>query len=134
LNINIFSFQSDKLPLEIFFCVGKNDTSYFFLLCFKFFSHGNSVGIYRGNISVGKIPRKFTDENIPSVFPFVFINFLVVVDGIVFTVSYDSLYHEFANEMKSEFEMSMIGELNFFLSIQVKQYNNAIFISRSKYA
>ena len=50
----------------------------FFLLCFNFFSHGNSVGIYRGNISVGKIPRKFTDENIPSVFPFVFINFLVV--------------------------------------------------------
>jgi hypothetical protein len=41
----------------------------FFLLCFKFFSHGNSVG---------KIPRKFTDENILSVFPFVFINFLVV--------------------------------------------------------
>ena len=50
----------------------------FFLLCFKFFSHGNSVGIYQGNISVGKIPRKFTDENIPSVFPFVFINFLIV--------------------------------------------------------
>jgi hypothetical protein len=28
--------------------------------------------------SVGKIPRKFTDENILSVFPFVFIDFLVV--------------------------------------------------------
>ena len=53
-------------------------TRHFFLLCFKFFSHGNSVGIYRGNISVGKIPRKFTDENIPSIFSFVFINFLVV--------------------------------------------------------
>jgi hypothetical protein len=51
---------------------------HFFLLCFNFFSHGNSLGIYRGNISVGKIPQKFTDENIPSVFPFVFINFLVV--------------------------------------------------------
>jgi hypothetical protein len=50
----------------------------FFLLCFKFFSHGNAVGIYRGNISVGKIPRKFTDGNILSIFPFVFINFLVV--------------------------------------------------------
>jgi hypothetical protein len=51
---------------------------FFFLLCLKFFSHGNSLGIYRGNISVGKSPRKFTDGNIPSVFPFVFINFLVV--------------------------------------------------------
>jgi hypothetical protein len=29
-------------------------------------------------MSVGKIPRKFTDGNIPSVFPFVFICFLVV--------------------------------------------------------
>jgi hypothetical protein len=27
--------------------VGKNDTSsFFFLLCFNFFSHGNSLGIY----------------------------------------------------------------------------------------
>jgi len=56
----------------------KMTRHYFFLLCFKFFSHGNSLGIYRGNISIGKIPQKFTDENIPSVFSFVFINFLVV--------------------------------------------------------
>jgi hypothetical protein len=33
-------------------------------------------------MSVGKIPRKFTDGNIPSVFPFVFIGFLVVSDEI----------------------------------------------------
>jgi hypothetical protein len=39
------------------------------LFCFKFFSHGNSIG---------KISQKFTDENIPSVFLFVFINFLAV--------------------------------------------------------
>jgi hypothetical protein len=29
-------------------------------------------------MSVDKIPQKFTDRNIPSVFPFLFINFLVV--------------------------------------------------------
>jgi hypothetical protein len=63
--------------------VGKNDTSSFlFLLCFNFFSHGNSLGIYRGNIFVGKIPRKFIDGNIASVFPFVFIDFLVVKLGV----------------------------------------------------
>ena len=50
----------------------------FFLLCFNFFSHGNSLGIYRGNISISKISRKFTDGNIPSIFPFVFIDFLIV--------------------------------------------------------
>ena len=59
-------------------CVGKNDTSSFFLLCFNFFSHYNSLGIYQRNISVSKISRKFTYENISSVFSFVFIDFLVV--------------------------------------------------------
>jgi hypothetical protein len=59
--------------------VGKKMTRHhFFLLCFNFFSHGNSLGIYQENISVGKIPLKFTDGNILSVFPFVFIDFLVV--------------------------------------------------------
>jgi hypothetical protein len=58
--------------------VDKNDTSSFFLLCFNFFSHCNFLGIYRWNFSVGKIPLKFTDGNIPSVFLFVFINFLGV--------------------------------------------------------
>jgi hypothetical protein len=52
--------------------VGKNDTSLFFN---KKNSHHNSLGIYRGNISVGKIAQKFTDGNILSVFLFVFIDF-----------------------------------------------------------
>ena len=59
----------------------KMTCHHFFLLCFNLFSHGNSLGIYRGNIYVGKIPRKITDGNILSVFPFVFINFLVVKLG-----------------------------------------------------
>ena len=51
---------------------------FFFVL---FFFHCNSLGIYRGNIFVCKIPGKFTDENILSVFLFVFIDFLVVSRG-----------------------------------------------------
>jgi len=35
--------------------------------------------------------------------------------------------------MKCEFEVSMIGKLNFFLGIQIKQSKNKIFISQSKY-
>jgi hypothetical protein len=71
-NGNFRQFIPSVIPLV------KMTRHYFFLLCFNLFSHGNSLGIYRGNISVGKIPRKFTDENIPSVFPFVFIDFLVM--------------------------------------------------------
>ena len=36
--------------------------------------------------------------------------------------------------MKKEFEMSMVGELTFFLGLQVKQKKEDIFISREKYA
>ena len=36
--------------------------------------------------------------------------------------------------MKNEFEMSMVGELNYFLGLQVEQSNDGIFISQSKYA
>jgi hypothetical protein len=35
--------------------------------------------------------------------------------------------------MSKEFEMSMIGELSFFLGLQIKQLKDEIFISQSKY-
>jgi hypothetical protein len=35
--------------------------------------------------------------------------------------------------MSKEFEMSMIGELSFFLGLQIKQLKDGIFISQSKY-
>jgi hypothetical protein len=83
------------------FCnsVGKNNMSSFFLLCFNFFSHGNSLGIYRGNISVGKIPRKFTDGNIPSVFQFVFINFLVVSLPSIFSLIIQSHFSQIIKQI-----------------------------------
>ena len=36
--------------------------------------------------------------------------------------------------MKQKFETSMISELTYFLGLQVKQHENQIFISQSKYA
>ena len=41
---------------------------------------------------------------------------------------------EFVDQTKFEFEMSMVGELSYFLGPQVKQQKNKIFISQSKYA
>ena len=40
---------------------------------------------------------------------------------------------DFANQMQTEFEMSMIGELSYFLGLQVNQLKNGIFISQIKY-
>jgi hypothetical protein len=53
----------------------------------------------------------------------------IYVDDIIFGATLDSLAHKFADSMKQEFEMSIIGELNYFLGLQVKQTNEGIFIS-----
>lgn len=57
----------------------------------------------------------------------------IYVDGIVFGFPVDSLAHDFAECMKQEFDISMIGELNYFLGLQVKQTDDSLFISQSKY-
>ena len=56
------------------------------------------------------------------------------VDDIVFGATIDARAIEFFEEMKKEFEMSMVGELTFFLSLQVKQKKEGIFVSQEKYA
>ena len=58
----------------------------------------------------------------------------VYVDDIVFLSTLDHLAHEFSEEMKRELEISMVGELNYFLWLQVKQRKDEIFISQEKYA
>ena len=45
----------------------------------------------------------------------------VYVYDIVFGSTIDHLAHEFSEELKREFKMSMVGELNYFLRLQVKQ-------------
>ena len=55
-------------------------------------------------------------------------------DDIVFGSTSPSKVQEFVNQMKEEFEMSIVGELNFFLGLKVKETKNGIFISQSKYA
>ena len=44
----------------------------------------------------------------------------IYADDIIFCVTNDSLAHSFADEMKVMFEMSMVGELTYFLGLQVK--------------
>ena len=41
----------------------------------------------------------------------------IYFDDIVFGATNDSLAHSFANEMKAMFEMSMVGELTYFLGL-----------------
>ena len=58
----------------------------------------------------------------------------IYVDDIIFGSTVNDKLTEFVEQMKNEFEMSMVGELNYFLGLQVKQSNDGIFISQNKYA
>ncbi|GJV09623.1 putative ribonuclease H-like domain-containing protein [Tanacetum coccineum] len=57
----------------------------------------------------------------------------VYVDDIIFGSTKKSWCDEFEALMKSRFQMSSMGELTFFLGLQVKQKPNGIFISQDKY-
>ncbi|GJW92963.1 putative ribonuclease H-like domain-containing protein [Tanacetum coccineum] len=58
----------------------------------------------------------------------------VYVDDIIFGSTNPYFSKRFANLMKNNFEMSMMGELKFFLGLQVHQSRRGIFISHSQYA
>jgi hypothetical protein len=57
----------------------------------------------------------------------------VYVDDIIFGLTNDCHCKEFGELMSKEFEMSMIGELTFFLGFQVKQMKDGNFLSQEKY-
>jgi hypothetical protein len=57
----------------------------------------------------------------------------VYVDDIVFGGSSNSLVASFAEDMSKEFEMSMMGELKFFLGLQIKQLKERTFVHQAKY-
>ena len=53
----------------------------------------------------------------------------VYVDNIIFGSDDDRLSQQFSKIMQKEFEMSLLGELRFFLGLQISQQENGIFIS-----
>jgi hypothetical protein len=57
----------------------------------------------------------------------------IYVDDIIFGGSSHTLVSRFQEMMESEFQMSMIGELTFFLCIQVKQTKQGTFVHQAKY-
>ncbi|GKF53136.1 putative ribonuclease H-like domain-containing protein, partial [Tanacetum coccineum] len=57
----------------------------------------------------------------------------VYVDDIIFRSTKKSLCVEFEQMMHKRFQISSMGELTFFLELQVKQKEDEIFISQDKY-
>ncbi|KAK6149303.1 hypothetical protein DH2020_016828 [Rehmannia glutinosa] len=57
----------------------------------------------------------------------------IYVDDIIFGSTNKELCDKFSNLMQGKFEMSMMGEMTFFLGLQVKQLKDGTFISQTKY-
>nr|GFB43868.1 copia protein [Tanacetum cinerariifolium] len=58
----------------------------------------------------------------------------IYVDDIIFGSTNPNLSKRFEKLMHSKFKMSMMGELKFFLEIQIHQSPRGIFINQAKYA
>ncbi|GJU74571.1 retrovirus-related pol polyprotein from transposon TNT 1-94 [Tanacetum coccineum] len=54
-------------------------------------------------------------------------------DDIIFGSTCQEMCDDFAKIMHDEFGMSMMGELNFFLGLTIKQLDDGIFFNQSKY-
>ncbi|CAN1142556.1 Retrovirus-related Pol polyprotein from transposon TNT 1-94 [Linum perenne] len=57
----------------------------------------------------------------------------IYVDDIIFGSTNDLLSQDFGTTMQESFEMSLIGELSFFLGLQIRQDSSGIFICQTKY-
>ena len=56
----------------------------------------------------------------------------IYVDDILFGTTKETLAKEFSSLMCWEFEMSLMGELNYFLGLHVHQTKNGIFVHQGK--
>nr|GFA04630.1 hypothetical protein [Tanacetum cinerariifolium] len=58
----------------------------------------------------------------------------IYVDDIIFASTDPNECDMFSNEMSSKFQMSMMGQMSFYLGLQVSQSPRGIFINQSKFA
>ncbi|GKE04496.1 retrovirus-related pol polyprotein from transposon TNT 1-94 [Tanacetum coccineum] len=58
----------------------------------------------------------------------------IYVDGIIFASTNTAMCNEFANQMTTKLKMSMMGQISFFLGLEISQSPRGIFINQSKYA
>eukprot|EP00253_Pinus_taeda_P030440 PITA_30440 len=58
---------------------------------------------------------------------------VMYVDDIIFGSNEEAMSQNFSLVMQKEFEMSLLGELTYFLGLQVQQNKDGIFLSQTKY-
>ncbi|KAJ9535272.1 hypothetical protein OSB04_un001631 [Centaurea solstitialis] len=83
-----------------------------------------SKGFVRGKIDITLFLKKYPKH---------ILLVQIYVDDIIFGSTNPKLCEKFELLMKSEYKMSMMGELTFFLGLQIKQSEKGIFINQGKY-
>lgn len=78
----------------------------------------------RGNMDTTLFCKTFKNE---------FLIIQIYIDDIIFGYTNSFLCQEFSKSMQAEFEMSMMGELNFFLGIQINHNSEGSYIHQRKY-
>ncbi|CAM8925893.1 unnamed protein product [Rhodiola kirilowii] len=84
-----------------------------------------SMGYTRGGIDKTMFVKKDNKH---------FIIAHIYVNDIAFGSNSQKMVDEFVAQMQSEFKMSMVGEMNYFLGLQVVQSKEGFFLTQSKYA
>lgn len=59
---------------------------------------------------------------------------MIYVDDIVLTASSTALLHRIIASLHTEFDMTDLGDLNYFLGISVRRDSKGMFLSQKKYA
>ncbi|KAJ9547782.1 hypothetical protein OSB04_020325 [Centaurea solstitialis] len=109
------AFLSGKLAEEVYAPRAWYETLSTFLII---------EGFTRGKIDITLFVKSYKDH--------VFLA-QIYVDDIIFRSTKAKLCKKFESLMQSQYKMSMMGELTYFLGLQVKQSEKGIFISQGKY-
>ncbi|KAJ9564153.1 hypothetical protein OSB04_000119 [Centaurea solstitialis] len=84
-------------------------------------------------LSKGFVPGKIDSTLFLKKYPKHILLVQIYVDDIIFGSTNPKLCEKFELLMKSKYKMSMMGELTFFLGLQIKQSEKGIFINQGKY-
>ena len=114
-------FESETLPYYVF---KLNKSLYGLKEAPRAWYEKLNSFLLKNGFEQGKVDTTLFCKNYDSQFLLV----QVYVDNIIFGATNEILYEDFSKLMQTGFEMSMMGELEFFLGLRIKRIPQGIYI------
>nr|GEW20318.1 hypothetical protein [Tanacetum cinerariifolium] len=127
--VSFKGFTVYQMDVKSAFLYGKIDEEVYVMQPLRFQDLEFSARVYKVEKAMGTIDQTLFIRRQRG-------DFILVkgyVDDIIFGLSNPQLCREFEALMHENFQMSAMGELNFFLGLQVLQKKDGIFLSQDKY-